>query len=179
MRHAPATPYLPLPVSPSAVPPLRDADVKRQAQALQWRNHRGSLMPSHHRRKYQSLSTKAAELAFAVPQVVAHRVARMAIAGPSLSARDRKEFQGMVAEKVAAFNESWNAMAMQAMRANKTLATSFLRSLCSPSLRYGPSASAVAAQLHGAALGVVGKGFAPVHRKAVANAKRLARTKLR
>jgi hypothetical protein len=34
-------------------------------------------------------------------------------------------------------------------------------------------------QVHGATLGVLGKGLAPVHRKAVANAKRLARTKLR
>jgi len=30
-----------------------------------------------------------------------------------------------------------------------------------------------------AALGVIGSGLAPVHRKAVANAKRLGRTKLR
>lgn len=37
----------------------------------------------------------------------------------------------------------------------------------------------VAAQLQGAALAMLGKGIAPMHRKAVANAKRLARTKLR
>jgi hypothetical protein len=33
--------------------------------------------------------------------------------------------------------------------------------------------------LHDAALAVLGKGLAPVHRRAVANAKRLARTRLR
>ncbi len=41
------------------------------------------------------------------------------------------------------------------------------------------SASSVAIQLQDAALGILGKGLGPVHRKAVANAKRLARTKLR
>ena len=34
-------------------------------------------------------------------------------------------------------------------------------------------------QVQGAALGVIGKGLEPVHRKAVANARRLSRTKLR
>lgn len=134
-------------------------------------------MASRRKRKTQSLVAKAADLAFAVPQVVAHRVTRMAIASPSLSKRDRKEFHRMGAEKMAAFSESWSAMAMQAFRANQALAASFLRSFWSPLWR--PSASEIAAQLQNAALGVVGKGMAPVHRKAVANAKRLARTKLR
>ena len=56
-------------------------------------------MPSRRARKTQSIVTQAVELAFAVPQVVAHRVTRMAIAGPTLSARDRKEFQRMGAER--------------------------------------------------------------------------------
>jgi hypothetical protein len=42
-----------------------------------------------------------------------------------------------------------------------------------------PSASTVVAQLQDATLGVLEKGMTPVHQKAVANAKRLARTKLR
>jgi hypothetical protein len=136
-------------------------------------------MPSRHKRKTRSLVAKAAELAFATPQVVAHRVMRMAIAGPSVSERDRKEFHRMGAEKTSAFIESWNAMTMQALRANQALAASFLRSFWSPLLKGRPSANAVAAQLHNAALGVLGKGMAPVHRKALANAKRLLRTKLR
>jgi len=135
-------------------------------------------MTSPRSRKTKSLITKAAELAFAVPQVVAHRVMRMAVAGPTLSERDRKEFNLMSAEKSAAFNESWNAMTIQAARANQELTTSFIGSIWSPSLQGKPSATAVAAQLHDAALGVLDKGIAPVHRKAVANAKRLARTKL-
>jgi hypothetical protein len=125
------------------------------------------------------LAKKAAELAFAVPQVVAHRLARMAIAGPTPSARDRKEFDLMVAEKKAAFTDSWSAMAAQAVRANQALALSLFQSFWSPSTRRKPSPAAVSARIQRAALGVLSKGVAPVHRKAVANAKRLARTKLR
>jgi hypothetical protein len=136
-------------------------------------------MPSRRTRKTQSIVTQAIELAFAVPQVVAHRVTRMAVAGPTLSARDRKEFQRMGAEKTAAFSESWNAMTLQALHTHQALAASFFRAFWSPSLKGRPSASAVAARLQSAALDVLGKGMAPVHRKAVTNAKRLARTKLR
>ena len=127
----------------------------------------------------KSLIAKAAELAFAVPQVVAHRVARMALAGPSLSDRDRKEFLGMGAEKTAAFTESFNAMAVHAAGANQAFATSFLQSMWSPSLGSGASLAAAAAKLHSAALATFAEGMGPLHEKVVANAKRLARTRLR
>ncbi len=136
-------------------------------------------MATRRRRANQSLVVKTAELAFAVPQVVAHRVTRMALSGLSLSARDRKEFELMVAEKNRAFGESWNAMAAQAVLANQALAASFFKSFLAVGQGKKPSAARSAAQLQRAALGVLGKGFAPVHRKAVANAKRLGRTKLR
>ena len=130
-------------------------------------------------RAAQSLATRAAELALAVPQVVAHRVTRMALSGPKLSPRDRKEFERIVAEKNSAFAESWNAMAAQAAVANQALAASFFRSFLTVSRGKRPPVAASAEEFHKAALGVLGKGFAPVHRKAMANAKRLARTKLR
>jgi len=136
-------------------------------------------MVTRRSRATHSLATKAAELAFAVPQVVAHRVTRIALSGPKPSPRDRKEFERMVAEKNAAFAESWKAMAAQAALANQALAASFFQSFLSAARGKKPSAAATANQLHKAALGVVGKGLAPVHRKAVANAKRLSRTKLR
>lgn len=136
-------------------------------------------MATRRRRASQSLVVKTAELALAVPQVVAHRVARMALAGRTLSARDRKEFELMVAEKNAAFGESWNAMVAQTVLANQALAASFFKSFLAVGRGRNASAASSAAQLQRAALGVLGKGFAPVHRKAVANAKRLGRTKLR
>ena len=136
-------------------------------------------MPYGRRRKSLSLLAKSAELAIAAPQVIAHRVTRMAIAGPTLSARDRKEFHLMVAEKMAGFGEAWSAMVLQTIRANQAVAVSLFRAFWAPSLRRRASTTAVAAQLQSAALDILAKGLAPVHRKAVANAKRLARTKLR
>ena len=127
----------------------------------------------------RSLAEKATELAFAVPQVVAHRMTRMALSGPRLSARDRKEFELMLAEKNSAFTDSWQAMAAQTARSQKALAASFFQSLLSMSRGGRPASPASAAQLQRAALEVLGKGLAPVHRKAVANAKRLGRIKIR
>ena len=136
-------------------------------------------MPLPRKRRTRSLAVQTAELAVAVPQVVAHRMTRMALAGPKLSARDRKEFALMLAEKNAAFGQAWQAMAAQALLANQALGASYVRALLAAAQgRKLPPATA-AAQWHRAALGVLGKGLEPVHRKAVANARRLARTKLR
>ena len=85
----------------------------------------------------------------------------------------------MVAEKNAAFIESWSAMARQAALANQAIAGSIFKSFLSVAKGKRPSASGSAVQLQRSVLGVLGKGVAPVHRKAVANAKRLGRTKLR
>jgi hypothetical protein len=118
------------------------------------------------------------ELAMAAPQVVAHRVTRMALAGPKPSDRDRKEFQLMVYEKQVAFAQAWVEMAMQVFCANQALTAFVLRFLFTPLSYKTPSAiSAAAAQVQNAALGVWGKGLAPLHRKAVSNARRLAKTK--
>jgi hypothetical protein len=137
-------------------------------------------MPARRRRPPASLSAKTAELALAVPQVVAHRLLRMARAGPHLSARDRKEFARMIAEKNSAFGESWNAMALQALQSQRTFAAALaLAATPTRSTRASPAAHALTTQLHEATLAVIGKGLAPVHRRAVANAKRLARTRLR
>jgi hypothetical protein len=136
-------------------------------------------MPIRPQRKIKSVGTKTAELAMAVPQVMAHRFTRLAMAGTRLSVRDRKEFERMVAEKNTAFTEAWQAMAKQSVRAHRALAVSVWQSLWLPSLRRKPSAGTLAAEFHRAALDIVGKGIAPVHRKALANARRLARTKLR
>ena len=80
----------------------------------------------------------------------------------------------MGAEKVAALNESWNAMAMQAVRANQTLTAAWLRSIWSFSPARLPSHRA-GASVQRATLDILSKGLAPVHRKATANAKRLGR----
>ena len=78
-------------------------------------------MSIRHRRTTRRATRQAIELAAAVPAVVAHRMSRLALAGPSPSARDRKEFHKMGAEKVAAFYESWTAMFAEMYRANLRL----------------------------------------------------------
>lgn len=101
---------------------------------------------------------RAAELAVAVPQVVAHRLARMATAGPWPGARDRREFSRMGSEKVAAFHESWSAMWLNAWRAQMQFAMAMLQGWWWPAR-------------------IVDQGLKPVHRRAVANARRLAALK--
>ena len=135
-------------------------------------------MPAR-RRPSASLSAKTTELALAVPQVVAHRLLRMAHAGPHLSARDRKEFARMVAEKNEAFGAAWQAMAVHGARAQQAFGASLFASFLAVARGRRPSPARSVAQLQHATLGILGKGLGPVHRKAVANAKRLARTKLR
>lgn len=85
----------------------------------------------------------------------------------------------MVAEKNDAFGEAWRAMYAQAFLANQALVASFFQSFVAAASGKKPSAARSAARFQKAALGIAGKGLAPVHRKATANAKRLARTKLR
>ena len=131
-------------------------------------------------RSSRALHAQAAELAWAVPQVVAHRLARIAAAGAKPTLRDRKELARMVNEKHAAFGESWRAMGLQALRSQQSLAVLARTALQPPSRRKtAASVFAMQLQLQQAALAVLGKGLSPVHRRAVANAKRLGKTKLR
>ena len=126
-------------------------------------------------RRRKSLAAQSFELGIAAPQVVAHRLARMASAGASPSARDRAEFHRMGSEKVAAFNEAWAAMAAQALLEQQKFAVTLMQSLWFPWLRPAPTAKSVSRQLNSAAAAILGKGMAPVRRRAVANAKRLGR----
>ena len=135
-------------------------------------------MPLRRKTSSRSLAAQAAELAVAVPQVVAHRLTRMALAGPKLSARDRKEFERMVAEKNVAFADAWQAMSAQTARSQRAFAASWFESMLAMSRGTRPQAPSPL-ELQRAALDVLGKGLAPVHRKAMANAKRLGRIKIR
>lgn len=136
-------------------------------------------MASRRSRKTQSIALKSMEIAIAAPQVVAHRVTRMALSGNKLSDRDRREFQLMLQEKHAAFGQAWSGMALHTFRANQALIASLMRSLVSPFSRGTPSVAAASLQFQNAALGAWGKGLAPIHRKAVSNARRLAKIKVR
>jgi hypothetical protein len=133
-------------------------------------------MPARAQRK---LAQQALGLSLAVPQVIAHRVGRMATAGPHPSARDRKEFKQMGAEKTAAFYESWAAMGLAAMKSQQQMAASMWRAAAMApwSMARPTSLLPTSNTLARHALGVLSQGMAPVQRRAVSNAKRLGRIK--
>lgn len=126
-------------------------------------------------RKTRVRARKATELGFAVPQVVGYRLARLAAAGPAPSARDRREFQLMGVEKIAAFSESWFAMSMAIWQANLALGSSMLGMMAMPWIGAPPMQPG--RQWQSAMTGALDKGFAPIHRTATANARRLARSR--
>ncbi len=134
-------------------------------------------MSRRNQQQAAALWRQGVELSAAAPQVIAHRLARMAAAGPQPSVRDQREFTRMVAEKQTAFAEAWMAMLTQSMVAGPALGMAMMRAWFTP---WGSKAGqagqrALAAQWQSAAMGVMGKGLAPVRAKAVANAKRLNR----
>jgi hypothetical protein len=136
-------------------------------------------METRRARKSRSLAAKSIELAVTAPQVIAHRIARLTLAGPVISDRDRREFLLMVNEKHAAFAQAWAGMAMQGFHSGQALMASTLRCTFTPFSYRMPSAASIAAQLQTAAIGMLSRGLAPIHRKAVSNARRLGKTKLR
>jgi hypothetical protein len=128
------------------------------------------VMKSKRKQRGSSTAVKLVELGIAAPQVIAHRLTRMALAGPTLSARDRREFAGMVTEKQTALAQAWMGMFAEGVRLQQQFALSLFSGLTPPQH---------AARAKSAAARIASAGLAPFHRKAVANAKRLARRNLR
>ena len=131
------------------------------------------------RRRKGSLARHTAAIAWTAPQVVAHRLARMALAGPVLSARDRREFSRMGAEKVTAFYESWNAMYAQGWRIQQEMWSASLRAMWLPWQARTISPARQLLALQGATSRILEKGMVPVRKRTVANARRLRRTRRR
>jgi hypothetical protein len=107
------------------------------------------------------------DLGVAVPQVVGQRLMRMAAAGTSPSARDRRELAGMVLEKQTAFVQSWMAMWLEAGRLQQQWAWSWWQGAGMPANSLAGVGQAWEQ--------ILGSGLAPIRRKAVANARRLSR----
>jgi len=134
------------------------------------------------------LGQQMTAMMIAAPQVVAHRTARMLMAGAVPSSSDSREFKAMGDEKLAAFSESWQAMASQAMTSQLQLATTLTQMAFKQSslwwAPFGASRGVSAAdmtqlgnQMQSAAMQIASKGVAPVRKRAVANAKRLKTTR--
>lgn len=136
--------------------------------------------------KQLRLSRRSNELAQAVPQVVTMRVGRMMRAGPFPVGRDQQEFYRMGAEKVEAFQESWMAMASQTLVAQQQFALWWMQTCWKMALggwMNPPSMSALSSRASkvwlNSMLDVTARGMTPVHRRAVANARRLTNVETR
>lgn len=131
-------------------------------------------MPPSYRSSLR-LARKSWELALAAPEVITHRLMLAAATGTSPSSSDRREFLRMGAEKVSAFNESWHAMTVALIHAN---AHAFSPWRWWDSM-HDVSTFAPSNHAHRRMLDVLHEGLTPVHRRAVANAKRLRKNAAR
>jgi hypothetical protein len=119
------------------------------------------------------LARQVTEIAIAAPQVVAIRVARMALAGATPSAKDRREFKRMHTEKADAFTQGWLAMWTETARIQQQTVLTAMSTWWLP--KSAASLLPSAEKLSRDAIGIMEKGLAPVRQRAVANAKRLGR----
>lgn len=132
-------------------------------------------------RKKNQLSQRTLELAWAAPLVAGTRLGHLWSAWPNPSAWHKQEFYRMGAEKVVAFTQSWQAMAAQTVTAQQQWALWWMKTWCDMAFKghwmnplgAGQLAADMGQQLSNAWLDLATKGIAPIHSKAVANARRL------
>jgi hypothetical protein len=116
----------------------------------------------------QRASTQWWEIAFTSPQVISHRVSRMATAGMFPDQRDRKEFARMGLEKVDAFGEAWFAVAMDLWLSNLGWANTLAKQYWG-----GAAPTMMSWRWPTATTRMAGKALHPVRRRVRANVKRL------
>ncbi|WP_211451316.1 polyhydroxyalkanoate granule-associated phasin [Collimonas antrihumi] len=145
---------------------------------------------------WTDLLFKAGEMMSASAQVIGHRTAQMALAGPAPSQLDRNEFNLMSQEKMEAAAESVHAMAIRIMSLHQETASlaiqhmldsaTNLMSVASSSTLHQSghrqsklahdtirnSAEAVS-QFNTSLANIAQTGLHPIHARATANAKRL------
>lgn len=96
------------------------------------------------------------DISMAAPQVINHRLTRMALSGPVLSARDQKEFTRMVVEKQVAFSQAWLTMGAEMFKVQQQLCLAWMRNPWTMGQKLPVAADKVAA-----------RSLAPIRRKAV------------
>jgi len=132
-------------------------------------------MKTSRRSAPRRLARQTADLSLAAPLVVAQRMTRFAQAGARPRHSDRREFAQMGSEKLIAFTQGWYAMWVEYSRVQLQLWHQFF----SPTLFQQPfraaSMPSALPLLFTWPASVLSAGLAPVHRKAVSNARRLSR----
>ena len=112
--------------------------------------------------------TTLLDISKAAPQVINHRLTRMALSGPVLSHRDQQEFTRMVVEKQVAFSQAWLNMGSEMFKLQQQLCLAWVRNPWTWSAKLPAATDRAAA-----------KSLAPIRKKAVANARRLSHTSLK
>lgn len=144
-----------------------------------------------------TLAAKTGEMLFASSQVIAHRLNRLANAGITPNARDRKEFTLMGQEKVEAVIESQQAMGVRLISmcqqagallfrqwmdaASSVMGLAFSRDLAQSASKHNAlmqtgqaNLAALFSHWSQAVAGLAHHGLKPIHSRATSNAKRLA-----
>lgn len=134
-------------------------------------------MTLHRRSDAAKVIAQLTKLSHAAPRVVAHRVGRMTASGLKPSARDRREFAGMVAEKPIAFTRALQNMWFAGVLAQQDLLIALSRALVQPPWVRPVTGTKIAQQMRRAGLEVLSQGLAPIERKASSNARRLSKGK--
>lgn len=145
---------------------------------------------------WSALALKTGEMMLASAQVIGHRSARIAAAGPLPDARDRREFTLMGQEKIEAAAESALAAGMRMMALNQQIGTMVRRQwiggaggafalVMQPALALSGrrqaallraamlNSGALASKLANSAAQVAQHALRPVHARATGNARRL------
>jgi sarcosine oxidase delta subunit len=149
---------------------------------------------------WTGLALKTGEMMVASAQVIQHRTGRIVTAGPIPSSRDQREFTLMGQEKIEAAAESAQAMATRMARLNQQISTlAFQQILAGTTGMMALATSSTLAQSHrrqtrlmrdtvsksvsaaselaDTVARVADHGLKPIHSRAKANAKRLAKLK--
>jgi hypothetical protein len=116
-------------------------------------------------RRRRSSAEQWLDLAFAVPDVIARRV----------HGNDPRERTRMVTEKLFAAGESWNALAVYAFAFQRAMLREMLRHRTWSGAAAAIPLSTLVAFARQAERGLA-SAMAPYHRRATANARRLARS---
>jgi hypothetical protein len=146
---------------------------------------------------WMDFASQFSEMSLASAQVIAHRTSRMATAGPLPGARDRKEFALMGQEKFEAAAASGRGMAAHMTTMNLRLGAQAFRQLVTGSAAFASLAMSrdigqymtrqaklvetltrstlSALEWSDSTARLAGHGLEPLHRRATANARRLAR----
>lgn len=145
---------------------------------------------------WSRLADQTAEMMTASAQVIGHRSARMAMAGPLPSQCDQREFSLMGQEKIEALSESAHAVTIRMMGLHQQLAKLALRQLLDGTTDLlalavatfikphapGPgkllskhitNSTETISELNASLADVAQTGLQPLHSRATANAKRL------